>query len=81
MSQYKLTAPIVEAADIRQGLELLAQTADQRFVFTATDYPSPIQQALRLDPASGEASMFQPENFSKRSQDLVPVYHDAGQFY
>ena len=25
--------------------------------------------------------MFQPEMFSKRSQDLTEAYHDAGQFY
>ena len=25
--------------------------------------------------------MFQPENYAKRSQDLVKAYHDAGQFY
>jgi N-acylneuraminate cytidylyltransferase len=75
------TAPFVEPADIRQGLDLLAQVATDRFVFTATAYASPIQRALRLDPASGEAQMLQPEQFSQRSQDLEPAYHDAGQFY
>jgi N-acylneuraminate cytidylyltransferase len=75
------TAPLVEPADIRQGLELLAHAAHDRFVFTATDYASPIQRALRLDPDSGQAHMCQPEQFSKRSQDLEPAYHDAGQFY
>lgn len=75
------TAPFVEPPDIRKGLNLLEQTSADRFVFTATTYPSPIQRALRLDPASGEAYMWQPEHFSKRSQDLEPAYHDAGQFY
>jgi len=75
------TAPLVEPADISQGLELLAQAAADRFVFTATAYASPIQRALRLDPVSREAQMWQPEQFSKRSQDLEPAYHDAGQFY
>jgi pseudaminic acid cytidylyltransferase len=75
------TAPFVDHADIKEGHDLLEQTAADRFVFTATAYTSPIQRALRLDPATGEAHMWQPENFSKRSQDLEPAYHDAGQFY
>ena len=75
------TAPFVEPADISQGLEWLEQAAADRFVFTATAYASPIQRALRLDLASGEAHMWQPEQFRKRSQDLEPAYHDAGQFY
>jgi len=75
------TAPFVEAADIKEALRMLDQVADDRFVFTATAYPSPIQRALRLDLASGEAHMWQPEHFKKRSQDLEPAYHDAGQFY
>jgi len=75
------TAPFVEPADIKRGLVLLEQAAADRFVFTATGYASPIQRALRLDPTSGETHMWQPEQFTKRSQDLEPAYHDAGQFY
>lgn len=75
------TAPFVVPADIRLGYELLERTALDRFVFTATAYASPIQRALRLDSVSGEAHMWQPAQFSKRSQDLEPAYHDAGQFY
>ena len=75
------TAPFVEPADIKIGLGLLEQASADRFVFTATSYASPIQRALRLDPASGESHMLQPEQFIKRSQDLEPAYHDAGQFY
>lgn len=75
------TAPFVEPADINEGLELLQRAAADRFVFTAAAYASPIQRALRLDTVSGEAHMWQPEFFSKRSQDLELAYHDAGQFY
>jgi pseudaminic acid cytidylyltransferase len=75
------TTPFVEPADIKQGLELLIAAASDRFVFTATSFASPIQRALRLDKASGEARMWQPEQFSKRSQDLELAYHDAAQFY
>ena len=75
------TAPFVQSSDIKNGLDLLKDTASDRFVFTATEYASPIQRALRLDPASGDAHMWQPDNFGKRSQDLETSYHDAGQFY
>ena len=75
------TAPFVQVTDIKRGMDLLEQTAYDRFVFTATEYPSPIQRALRLDPSSGQTHMWQPHNFCKRSQDLEPAYHDAGQFY
>jgi len=75
------TAPFAKPADIKQGLEMLMKVAIDRFVFTATAYASPIQRALRLDQGSGEVYMWQSEHYSKRSQDLEPAYHDAGQFY
>jgi pseudaminic acid cytidylyltransferase len=75
------TAPFVQSADLTQGLEMLPQAPSDRFVFTATPYASPIQRALKINPSTGKAQMFQPEYFSKRSQDLDEAYHDAGQFY
>ena len=75
------TAPFIEPSSIKKGLSLLEQAADDQFVFTATSYSSPIQRAIWLDPDSGDAHMWQPEQFTKRSQDLEPAYHDAAQFY
>lgn len=75
------TAPFVEPYEIKQGLDLLDQAPVDRFVFTATDFASPIQRALKIDLALGVARMWQPEQFSNRSQDLEPAFHDAGQFY
>ena len=75
------TAPFVEPSEISEGLVLLDQARENRFVFTATSYASPIQRALRIDKAMGTAVMWQPEQFKKRSQDLEPAFHDAGQFY
>ena len=45
-----------------------------------TRFPFPIQRALRLNAEHG-VSMFAPENFAVRSQDLEEAWHDAGQFY
>lgn len=75
------TAPFAQPADITHGLAMLTAVSVDRFVFAATAYASPIQRALRVDPDSGVAHMWQPEQFTKRSQDLEPAYHDAGQFY
>lgn len=75
------TAPFVQSSDLSQGLDLLRKTPSDRFVFTATTYASPIQRALKINPRTRQVQMWQPENFSQRSQDLEEAYHDAGQFY
>ena len=75
------TAPFVEPSDLKNGLNLLHHAADDRFVFTATSYASPIQRSLLIDPLTGLARMQLPEKFTIRSQDLEPYFHDAGQFY
>jgi pseudaminic acid cytidylyltransferase len=51
-----------------------------QFVFSIGNFGHPIQRALRLDSTS-HVSAFYPENMNKRSQDLEPAFHDAGQFY
>lgn len=73
------TAPFIQAADIRRGLELL-EGEDCKYTFSVTRYPFPIQRAIQLTP-TGSVRMFNPEHFNTRSQDLVESYHDAGQFY
>lgn len=73
------TAPFVRAADIRAGqTQLAVHQAD--YSFSVTTFPFPIQRALRLD-AQGGVSMWQPNMFAVRSQDLEEAWHDAGQFY
>lgn len=73
------TAPFLESEDLRRGLELLERSGAD-FAFSLTRYPFPIQRALRVD-TQGRVSMFQPEHFETRSQDLKEAWHDAGQFY
>lgn len=75
------TAPFVTADLLRKGLHLLRSNSARSFVFTATEYPYPIQRALKFDASKSSVSMFNPDMYNMRSQDLEPAYHDAGQFY
>jgi N-acylneuraminate cytidylyltransferase len=73
------TAPFVEIADIRRGLQEL-ETGDWDYAFSATDFPAPIFRAFKRR-ADGGVEMFFPEHFLTRSQDLPVALHDAAQFY
>lgn len=73
------TAPFLETTDLQNGLaQLVARKAD--YAFSVTSYVFPIQRAIKIT-SEQRVSMFQPEHFNARSQDLEEAYHDAGQFY
>jgi pseudaminic acid cytidylyltransferase len=73
------TAPFIQAADLRVGLEAL-QSTGANYAFSVTSYAFPIQRAIRITETQ-RVEMFWPENFNTRSQDLEEAWHDAGQFY
>jgi N-acylneuraminate cytidylyltransferase len=73
------TAPFLDAAVLREGYRRLVDSG-REFAFSVTSFPFPIQRALRLH-ADGAVEAMQPENIFRRSQDLEPAFHDAGQFY
>ncbi|MHC6224576.1 pseudaminic acid cytidylyltransferase [Pseudomonas sp. X10] len=73
------TAPFVTPEDLQRGLEILEESRAD-YAFSITSYAFPIQRAVRLD-SNGRVSMFEPEHFTTRSQDLEEAFHDAGQFY
>ncbi|MCA9106535.1 MAG: pseudaminic acid cytidylyltransferase, partial [Planctomycetales bacterium] len=73
------TAPFVQAADLRSGLERLRADPSLEFAFPITTFPFPIFRALSVE--DGVVRMFYPEHVSTRSQDLPEAWHDAGQFY
>jgi N-acylneuraminate cytidylyltransferase len=72
------TAPLLQASDLRKGLEALTSGA-WSYAFAATEYAAPIFRAFREHPDGG-VEMFFPEHFSTRSQDLPVALHDAAQF-
>lgn len=73
------TAPLLKVKTLQKAFELL-KSKNLDSVFPVLRFGFPIQRALKMDPES-LVTMFQPENRTKRSQDLEPAFHDAGQFY
>lgn len=72
------TAPFISVKNLTDSYRLLAEKNFDT-VFPVARFSSPIQRALKIE--EGKIKMMWPENRTKRSQDLVPAYHDAGQFY
>jgi pseudaminic acid cytidylyltransferase len=73
------TAPFVSPADLQKGWEMIIEH-NCSYAFSVTSYAFPIQRAIRIT-AGGRVTMFKPEHFNTRSQDLEDAWHDAGQFY
>jgi pseudaminic acid cytidylyltransferase len=71
--------PFLKAIDLMESWHIhMSSSAD--FCFPIVEYPSPVQRALKVN-AGGFVEPLYPENELTRTQDLVPSYHDAGQFY
>ncbi|MFY0690139.1 MAG: pseudaminic acid cytidylyltransferase [Cyclobacteriaceae bacterium] len=73
------TTPLLAVNRLTQAYDLLIR---RKFdvVYPAVKYGHPIQRAISVSDL-GKSVMLWPENMNKRSQDLTPSYHDAGQFY
>lgn len=72
------TAPFITAKKLKNGHELLLK-AGADAVLPVVRFSYPIQRAMKIE--DNRLSMIWPEHLNSRSQDLIPVYHDSGQFY
>ena len=73
------TAPFLTGFRLRDSFDKMVRlNADLLVPVVRFSYP--VQRAL-FEDQSGRLEMFQPQYRDSRSQDLVPAYHDAGQFY
>jgi len=72
------TAPFISSERLKEGFDILKSRGVDS-VFPVVRYGHPIQRALKIQ--GGHLSMIWPENLNTRSQDLMPAYHDSGQFY
>jgi pseudaminic acid cytidylyltransferase len=73
------TTPLLTAALLQQAWQQLSNEPELNYVFSAARFSFPVQRAL-INTTRGVAA-FDPASIGKRSQDLVPTFHDAGQFY
>jgi N-acylneuraminate cytidylyltransferase len=72
------TAPFVTADRLREAYERLTERGADS-VIPIVRYGFPIQRAFELQ--NDLVFYVSPEHAQDRSQDLMPTYHDAGQFY
>jgi N-acylneuraminate cytidylyltransferase len=73
------TAPFVTAASLAEGFRILQDDPDLDSVLPVVRFSYPIQRAVKIE--NDRLTMIWPENLNARSQDLMPAYHDVGQFY
>lgn len=73
------TAVFVTPAHLQAAYAQLTASRCE-YVFSIVRYPHPIERALRL-AGDGRVTPLCPEYRDTRTQDLEPLYHDAGQFY
>lgn len=72
------TAPFVSDVKLQTSYQSLVENGYDS-VYAVVAYSYPVQRGLKIE--QGRMSMLYPEYLNTRSQDLKPVYHDAGQFY
>ena len=73
------TAPFVTANKLKETFDML-NTSKVDQVVPVVRFSFPPQRCFIINE-EGDMKYKWPENQSKRSQDLEPYYHDAGQFY
>jgi len=73
-------ASILITADDIRGTRAALLASQREYASTIVRYGHPIQRALDIDP-DGALSFVDATAASRRTQDLPPRWHDAGQFY
>lgn len=72
------TAPFLSAEVLREAWAIYLRS-EKDMLQPVVDFGFPPQRAFLL--GDGELRYWIPECADSRSQDLMPLYHDAGQFY
>ncbi len=73
------TAPFIASEDLHRAFKVMSKS-NWDYVFPITSFAYPIQRAL-IKTDSGGIDMMDRDQYSVRSQDLTPAFHDVGQFY
>lgn len=72
------TAPFLTSSKLIDAQNLLKKNSYDT-VFPVIPYSFPVQRSLKIEQS--KLKLNQPEFLNVKSQDLIPMYHDAGQFY
>lgn len=70
------TAPLLSPANLKKAF---LSCEDSCYLLSAVEYDYSPFRAFKIE--GGKNKMLFREHFTKRSQDLEKIYHDAGQFY
>lgn len=71
-------APFINPLKLKEGYKLIKEkNADSAVPVVQFSYP--IQRAIKIE--NDKLSMVSTEYLNSRSQDLMPTYHDIGQYY
>ena len=73
------TSTLLSSTHLQKGLSLIHEK-EYSTVFPVVEFSSSIWRGIEIDKNNG-AKFIWPKNISSRSQDLTPVFHDAGQWY
>jgi pseudaminic acid cytidylyltransferase len=74
------TAPLIAVRSVVKAYQLLIENSNYSSVVPVVKFSYPVQRALIIDDKK-YLKMLYPEYKFKRSQDIIPAYHDSGQFY
>lgn len=73
------TAPLIAIQDLQTGYQRLIEN-NVTSVYPVAQFSYPVWRGLKIEP-DYTIKMVWPEFINSRSQDLTPIYHDAGQWY
>ncbi len=74
------TSPLLKVDDLKESFKLISKS-EYKFIFSATEFPHPIQRGFKKKDSGKGLEMLFPDQYLTRSQDFPEWMHDAGQFY
>lgn len=75
------TAPFITAKFLQDAFNLIKNNKNIYLTYPVVKFSFPPQRALYIDEVNKTLKPYDSKNINMRSQDLLPLYHDVGQFY
>lgn len=73
------TAPLIQPSDLKKGYDLMLEK-EYDAVYPIVSFGYPVWRGIKFNEG-GKTQLVWEQFKNSRSQDLEPVYHDAGQWY